>query len=155
MKTHAVVSIASLLLLVVCAGQAAPERKKVPLQDMHVCVRLGDAVEDRWVFKTYDSLTDPVPSPTMLRNIENVLDHTGRNRNDPDLILAAKAVRIVGTEPARIPPPRREPDGGDPKSPHRPGGYDCQCATALFSPAKVFTGCVVGGCNGCYVCVPR
>jgi hypothetical protein len=88
------------------------------------------------VFMSDEPLT-PIPSTRMMKWIQSAIHGLGQQRNNPDMLAASNFIRYQPEPPADPPPVT---------------GYDCQCATAMYSSGKQFVGCMVGGCDGCMIC---
>lgn len=159
MSARLLCAMASLAVVSACSD-VPDEPAYPPLREVHVCVRLGPEVEDRWVFMTRETVSDRAPSALLAKAVENVLESMGRTRQDEDLVLAAKHIRFA-TIPAAsgaaaaadvsgVAPPARDADSG-PLAKNRPTAFECRCAKARFSKERKFLGCS-DGCDGSFVC---
>ena len=161
MKRATALTAAILLIfmlgLAMRANGAKPKHQN-RLQEIHVCVDQTDGSKDHTVFMSDEPLT-PIPSTRMMKWIQSAIHGLGQQRNNPDMLAASNFIRYH-LEPVRIPYP---PTGGTwdypprivqppPADPPPVTGYDCQCATAMYSSGKQFVGCMVGGCDGCMIC---
>ena len=143
-RNTTMLALAAAALAVAFAGAIAAPKSTTPapLEPVHVCVDTGDGI-DNWTFMARERTT-PIPSQALAASIKNAIRHTGEVRGSTDLMLGAEAIRYsTDAKPTPV---------GDPDP--QPGGYDCTCATATYR-SGAFTGCSVGGCAGCYVCVYR
>lgn len=141
--------VAALSVSVLPAGA-----RRVELAPVHVCIEQPDGSRDTWTFLSAERPTE-MPSPALMRSVTNTLAYSASKRKSPDLMLAATSVRFIAPKPVWFKPRRLQPiwDDGSPAGP--PAGYDCSCASPTFTTAGKLAACVVGECNGCYICVAR